>query len=477
VKRLRLCYASTVFVAGFIVSAAVSADGQSAASPAAGGATTVTQTNETAFSRPAANLGLEERMDFLLGEAIFQKIWVPAPASTTASDGLGPLHNARSCSQCHVQGGRGHPDMDANHQVTALLRLSIAPQKGRDDLTLKHQGRVGDPHYGGQLQLFAVAGAQPEAKIRVRYSEHPVTLADGTELTLRKPHIQVTEPAYGDFDPDLRTSLRLAPPMIGLGLLERIPESRLEELADPDDLDRDGISGRINRVYDQTLQQVRPGRFGWKAGQPSLAQQNANALNSDLGIGNPIYPSAYGDCTARQTACLARLNGNTEQQDGLEASATMMRVLEYYTAHIAVPAARIQHDPIAQRGERVFRAAGCSACHTPTHKTRRDNDYPALSEQMFSPYTDLLLHDMGDGLADRHTEFEAMGREWRTPPLWGLGLTKRINGHYNFLHDGRARSLLEAILWHGGEGQASRDRVINMKQTDRTALLRFLESL
>lgn len=447
-------------------------------SPAlAGGATTFTgKPDHKAFSHFASNLGLYERMDFLLGKAIFEKIWVPAPSSTTASDGLGPLHNARSCSQCHVNGGRGHPNVEQTTRTASLLRLSVPPATDADRAVAERTGFVPEPTYGTQLQVFATAGLPPEGRVRIDYDYQQVTLADGTQVELRKPRIQIEQAAYGDVAPDLRYSLRIAPAMIGLGLLERIPAHRLEALADPNDENGDGISGRLNRVYDRQTGGYNIGRFGWKAGQPTLAQQNADALNNDLGISSPLYPSAYGNCTERQPDCLQQPNGNTAQQDGLEASAEMMRVLEFYTDHLAVPAARTAQDTQAQQGRELFHQSGCAACHVPSHTTAVDKNQ-ALSEQKFFPYTDLLLHDMGAGLADAHREFSAEGREWRTAPLWGIGLTTRVNGNGYYLHDGRARTLLEAILWHGGEAQGARNRVINMSQNDRTALIRFLESL
>ncbi|MBV1789302.1 c-type cytochrome [Marinobacterium sp. D7] len=430
------------------------------------------------FSQPAANLDLQTRMSFVLGEAIFNKIWVPSPSSTTASDGLGPLHNARACSQCHVNDGRGNPitGIDEN-KLSSLLRLSVPLNNAERQAEARTAGLAGDPVYGTQLQPFAIAGVPAEGRVEIDYSYHRVALAGNESVELRTPVVRVIQTGYGDFDPALRTSFRIAPPMIGLGLLERIPEQDLEALADPDDANGDGISGRINRVYDRVSGTMRPGRFGWKAGQPTLAQQNASALTNDIGIGNPIHPAASGNCTARQTACLALPNGNTEQQGGLEASAEMMAMLTFYTAHLAVPAAREQSRPEVVRGRRLFHDNGCAACHTPTQRTADSPQWPALAHQRFQPYTDLLLHDMGPGLADRHSEFDAAGSEWRTAPLWGLGLTQSVSNNGYYLHDGRARTLLEAILWHGGEAEPARSKVINMSKKDRSALIRFLESL
>lgn len=446
---------------------------------AAGGETTFTGApGRHPFSRPAANLDLQSRMPFVLGEAIFEKIWVPSPSSTTASDGLGPLHNARACNQCHLNDGRGNPitGPDTN-RLSSLLRLSV-PANSRERLEeAKTGGAAGDPVYGTQLQPFSTAGVPAEGRVEIRYTTHTVELSDGDSVELRTPVVRVIQPGYGAFDPELRTSFRIAPPMIGLGLLEQIPEQALLARADPEDLDGDGISGRINWVYDRTEKTMKPGRFGWKAGQPTLAQQNASALANDIGIGNPIYPSPYGDCTPRQTLCLKRIHGNTEQQGGVEASTDMMEVLSFYTAHLAVPAARETDSPEVIRGRQVFMESGCAGCHTPTQKSGPGSGNPALNNQWFQPFTDLLLHDMGPGLADSHSEFDASGSEWRTAPLWGLGLNDAVNGNRYFLHDGRARTLLEAIIWHGGEAAQARNTVINMSSTDRKNLIRFLESL
>ncbi|SEG84335.1 di-heme oxidoreductase family protein [Marinobacterium lutimaris] len=475
-RALRTCLLALLPAAGFSVYAA---DENPTLS---GGDTTFTGANHhSPFSQPAANLSLERRMDFVLGEAIFEKIWVPSPSSTTASDGLGPLHNARSCSQCHINDGRGHPLNGENDRLASLLRLSVpanTPERMRE---AEINGLAGDPVYGGQLQPFAVASIPPEGRVDLSYETHSVELADGTEFELRKPVVRVIQPGYGEFDPALRSSFRIAPPMIGLGLLEQIPAERLESLADPDDQDGDGISGRINRVYDRSSDSIEIGRFGWKAGQPTLAQQNASALNNDIGIGNPIYPAASGGCTERQPECLNQLHGNTEQQGGFEASPEMVRVLEFYTAMLAVPAAREQSHPEVQKGRELFKQIGCASCHTPSHRTAdtadRNTEFPELAGQTIFPYTDLLLHDMGPGLADEHSEFSASGPEWRTPPLWGLGLTQAVGGASFYLHDGRARSLPEAILWHGGEAERTKQQFSQLDKVDRSALIRFLESL
>jgi len=427
-----------------------------------------------AFMQPVDRLPFAQRMNFVLGQAIFEKLWVSSPSSTTASDGLGPLYNARSCLRCHINNGRGVPpdEQGSRNRNGLLIRLGI-PGEGH----LGPQGVTPEPSYGTQLQTFAVTGMPAEAGIELTYQTHQVELNDEAPVELRQPVYRLVNPGYGDFHPQLQLSPRLAPAMIGLGLLELIPDADILALADPDDQDGDGISGRANRVYHPDQNSYQLGRFGWKAGQPDLRLQNASALNTDIGISNPDFPAPGGDCTPAQVACLQAPNGNTDAQDGLEASAEMMEMLLFYTRHLAVPPRRQLDAPEVQSGEQVFTAIGCSQCHTPSHRTGPAPDRPALGNRTISPYTDLLLHDMGEGLADRRPEFAATGREWRTPPLWGLGRHAAVSGERALLHDGRARTLTEAILWHGGEAEAARERFRQLTPHQRTQLISFLESL
>ncbi|WP_417534685.1 di-heme oxidoredictase family protein [Marinobacterium stanieri] len=427
-----------------------------------------------AFMQPMAQIGFDTRMDFVLGRAIFEKIWVPSPSSTTASDGLGPLYNARSCLQCHINNGRGLPpdEQGSANRNGLLIRLGI-PGDGHNSPL----GVTPEPTYGTQLQTFAATGLPAEARINVRYRTRLVELNGGEQVELRQPEYRLSQPGYGNFHPDLQLSPRLAPAMIGLGLLEQIPEADILAQEDPDDRDGDGISGRANRVFHPEYEQPQLGRFGWKAGAPTLQLQNASALNTDLGISNPDYPMAAGDCTARQPGCLKAPHGNTELQGGFEASAQMMDVLLFYTRHLAVPARRNRDQPDVKAGEQLFTAIGCASCHTPIQRTGNNPALPALSERRLEPYTDLLLHDMGEALADQRPEFGANGHEWRTPPLWGLGLHQAITGERALLHDGRARTLAEAILWHGGEAESARERFRQLSPHARKQLILFLESL
>ncbi|MBN0985901.1 di-heme oxidoredictase family protein [Amphritea pacifica] len=448
-----------------------------------GGSTTHhKQRNTDAFSQSSANMSFENELNFKLGNGIFKKIWVPAPSSTTASDGLGPLYNARACQRCHLKDGRGHPpeaNWPEDNAVSMFLRLSIPPQNDAQRQLLE-SGKVGvipEPTYGGQLQDLAINGLAGEGRMVISYRETTVTLADGSQVQLRKPDYSITELSYGPLHPQTLLSPRIAPPMIGLGLLEALPATAIEALSDPEDRDNDGISGRPNRVWNSFTQQQELGRFGWKAGNPTLIQQAVGAFNGDMGISTPFAPSASGDCTAQQLDCLKQPNGNTPQQDNAEASEEMVKLVEFYSRNLAPPARPDAARPQVLKGKAVFHQSGCAACHQPSFTTASRADMPEQSAQLIWPYSDLLLHDMGEGLADNRPEFLASGSEWRTPPLWGIGLTQTVNGHTYFLHDGRARNLLEAVLWHGGEAQASRDHVINLPTAERAALLTFLESL
>jgi len=447
---------------------------------AGGAATNTRRLDREAYSQPSANLSFAERGDFFVGNGFFKRLWVTPPSSTQAADGLGPLYNARACQRCHLKDGRGRPPQsDDEPAVSMFLRLSIPPQDGpqRSQLESRRSNVIAEPVYGGQLQNFAVPGAVSEGRMVITYREEPVAFADGTTVSLRRPAYAVGDLGYGPMHPETMLSPRVAPPMIGLGLLEAIAEDDLLAKADPDDLDRDGISGRANQVWSRALQRVAMGRFGWKAGNATIADQSAGAMAGDIGISNPLAPEPWGDCTAAQTACREAPHGDSAQYDDLEADAQIMDLVVYYSQNLAVPARRDVDRAEVLAGKELFYESGCIACHTPKQATRVDWPDGNLRGQLIWPYTDLLLHDMGDGLADGRPEGVADGREWRTAPLWGIGLTETVNGHTYFLHDGRARNLTEAILWHGGEAEAAKQRVLSMNAEERAALLAFLNSL
>ncbi|WP_397432572.1 di-heme oxidoredictase family protein [Pseudomonas chlororaphis] len=439
-----------------------------------GGEATVRMSDQNAFSMPSANLSPTRRLDFSVGNSFFRSPWVIAPSTTTARDGLGPLFNTNGCQNCHIKDGRGHPPTpDSDNAVSMLVRLSI-PNEPAYAKVIEQLGIVPEPVYGGQFQDMAVPGVAPEGKVRVEYEPLTLRFKDGSEVELRKPKLQITQLGYGPMHPDTRFSARVAPPMIGLGLLEAIPEAAILANAQAQAKAGNGIAGRPNRVWDDAQQKTVLGRFGWKAGQPNLNQQNVHAFSGDMGLTTSLRP--FDDCTDAQTACKQAPNGNGPDGEP-EVSDNILRLVLFYSRNLGVPARRDVGSPQVLTGKNLFYQAGCQSCHTPQFTTAADAAEPELANQVIRPYSDLLLHDMGEGLADNRSEFQAGGRDWRTPPLWGIGLTQTVSGHTQFLHDGRARNLLEAVLWHGGEARAAQQQVLSFNAEQRAALLAFLNSL
>jgi len=449
-----------------------------------GGAAYSESQGKRAFLQAPKNLDFSKKLDFKIGESIFAKLWVFSPSSTSASDGLGPLHNARSCLGCHIGGGRGHvPDANwpQDNAISMLMRLSIAPQNAQQKQQLANHKipSIDEPNYGSQLQDFAMQGMLAEGRINIDYTEQTVELNGGQSVKLRHPKYSIKDLGYGPLHPTTMTSVRIANPMIGLGLLEAIDEQDILALEDIDDRDGDGISGKANRVWQHASQSVEIGRFGWKAGSPSVDQQNSSAFATDMGLSTLLLNNRHhGDCTALQTRCVNAPDGRSSHLAGVEVAPQMSEVLLTFVRNIAVPKRVNVNDPEVLAGKAVFYQTGCASCHQPKFVTKKTADIePEQAGQLIWPYTDLLLHDMGPALADNRPEFAANGNEWRTPALWGIGKTAAVSGKTEFLHDGRARSLLEAILWHGGEAQAIRDKVVDMKNEQRKQLIKFLESL
>ena len=435
---------------------------------------------DQAYSHPNLPLTVEDRQTFQLGFSIFKKLWVSSPASTKASDGLGPLYNARSCLRCHPANGRGHaPEPGEADSRTFLMRLSVPPTSESEKALLasKEVNSLPEPTYGGQLQDRALPGLPAEAQIDVRYDYSIATLADGEKVELRKPRFNLMDFGYGAPRADMQISPRIATPMIGLGLIDAIHPDDLTSISDPDDEDGDGISGRVNWVMDKRTGSLLPGKFGWKATEPTVYQQASHASVGDIGLSVPILPSHVGDCTSAQEACHRFPHGGQADLGGLELPPVAMDLLYFYSANLAVPERRDVDDASVLAGKKIFYEIGCASCHRPKHVTRRDADLEQHQFQLIWPYSDFLLHDMGEELADGRPVADASGSEWRTAPLWGIGLAKEINPEGGFLHDGRARTLLEAILWHGGEAQSARDAVVALDAQQRGDLLAFLNSL
>ena len=454
-RRLMLL-AGAVLVAG----ALAAQDGPDPAELLPAGAATVhVRRDARAFSLSSATLPFDRQLDFRVGDGVFRKLWVSAPSSTTSSDGLGPLYNARGCQSCHLRDGRGRPPEPGEAASSLLMRIGAADGSP-------------DPVYGGQLQTFGIQGHAAEGRVHPDWTEEAVQLAGGEVAHLRRPHWRIDNWGYGDPMPGLRLSARIAPPMIGLGLLEAIPEAEIVAQADPEDRNHDGIRGRAAFVPSAFHDgRTMLGRFGWKALAPTMEDQIADAFRADMGLSTTLHPDGFGECTAAQASCREAPDGGEP-----EVGPRLFDLTAFYARNLGVPA-RAAPTPEVLRGRAIFREIGCSSCHRPSFTTGQVAGRPEHSGQRIWPYTDMLLHDMGDGLADDRAEGAATGREWRTPPLWGLGFTRAVSGHTQMLHDGRARNALEAILWHGGEAQGARDRVVGLPPADRAALLAFLDSL
>ena len=424
---------------------------------------TVFDISENAFGHVSPGVtGLQE-LNFFVGNSFFNQNWVSAPASTTARDGLGPTFNARSCSGCHFKDGRGRPPTFNGENVTGfLMRLSLA---GSDP----HGAPNPHPAYGTQLNPQANVGIPPEGEVVINYAITNYTFSDGEPYSLQTPIYSFTNLNFGPLSGVL-TSPRVGQHMIGLGLLGSIDEVDLLVNADEQDVNNDGISGKANYVYDVVAGTNKLGRFGWKAGQPNLRQQSADAFIGDIGITSTYFASE--NCTSPQNDCINALSGGVP-----EITDTSLSHVELYVSNLAVPARRNINSNNVKQGKRLFNESGCIACHKSNYTTGINLKFPNLSNQKIWPYTDLLLHDMGAGLADNRPEFLADGQEWRTPPLWGVGLFETVNNHTFYLHDGRARNLTEAIMWHGGEAENAKNNFANLSQVERGQLIDFVKSL
>ncbi len=425
-----------------------------------GGDTTVFDASSHAFSTPAPNLSTAALEKHLDGDVEFEAIFVTTPA--VVNPGLGPIYNNVTCINCHARDGRGRPPRVDEKFVSMLFRLSLP----KSENTAVGKSPIPVPGYGTQLNNRAIYGTPAEGTVKIEYSEQPLTTEDGTRVHLRYPNYTITD-TYQPLPENVEVSPRVAPVVFGLGLLEAIPEKTILTYADENDVNGDGISGKPNYVWDVVQKRSTLGRFGWKANQPNLLQQVASAYHDDMGLTTSLFllENSFGQSQL------------TEKSTTPEVSDEILDVVTFYVQTLAVPARRNVEDPQVMHGEQLFTQAQCADCHIPTLRTGVLPGVPSVSNQTIHPYTDMLLHDMGPDLADNRPDFHANGREWRTPPLWGIGLVRTVNGHTNFLHDGRARNLMEAILWHGGEAEKSRQAVLDMSITERDALIAFLESL
>lgn len=460
-----------------------------------------------AFAQHAQNLRIDELNDFLAGKELFETDHldgelknfptrfdccsdVPLGFNFDQSpharlEALGPSFNAASCIACHHLDGRGATPTGAEENLHAIVMQLSIPGEDDDGGPLPH------PLYGRTFSTRSTGETIAEGRLTVTYETIEGSFDDGTPYELRRPVYAFNDTAHGSLGTNIpdadgspgyegiaHASPRIAPMLAGVGLLEAVAESAILAHEDPDDLDGDGISGRTNRVWDATAGETVLGRFGWKAGQPNLTQQTAKAYQLDLGMTSMLFPEH--DCGEVQPDC-------TPGSGGIEISNEEVELVAAYLRGLTLPPRDNFDDPEAYIGMQLFKEANCQSCHVPSLDTRSDHPIAALANQSIEAFTDLLLHDMGPGLADDRPDFQASGREWRTAPLWAAGFVGHVLGvpeecadphsggaQPNYLHDGRARSLMEAILWHGGEASASRDAVLAMHADERAALLKFV---
>ena len=410
---------------------------------------------------PAAEPTLD-REAFMRGRTQFRRAWLDgSPQQVNDGRGLGPLYNRMSCIACHPANGRGRAPAGPDERMQSMLvRLSIA---GRD----RDGGPRPHPSYGGQFNEEGVPPVRGEGRVAVQWQPVRHRRADGSVTLLRRPVLRFSELAYGPLD-GVRTSPRVGPAVFGLGLLESVPPAAL--LAWLRRASGDGVHGRLNQVWDPIAAKATIGRFGWKANTATLQGQIVGAAHGDLGLTSTIVPQP--PCAERQRECLQQ----SQTHPGVELDDTAVHDMTLYLANLAPAAPRQVDVPAVQQGRALFAQVGCARCHAPALPL--GPTAPAgLAGRTIAPYTDLALHDMGPGLSDHRPDYQATGRQWRTPPLWGIGLVPTVNEHTEFLHDGRARSLDEAIAWHDGEARRVRQRYERLPAAQRDALLQFLASL
>jgi CxxC motif-containing protein (DUF1111 family) len=431
------------------------------------------------YSKPIKGIDVEDKLDFKIGEGVFQKFWVPSPSSTTASDGLGPLHNTRSCNSCHLNNGRGHaPEADVNGASipSFLIRIGQSYKQPSPVADFMYPN-LGDKFYGKQLQGHSAQNVLPEGDYYLSYETRSEALADGTRVELRKPHLHWSTLNYGPFEKNTGFTMLVSPALVGMGLLDNIPNDTIIENSDPDDKNNDGISGRVSWVPSNGGKEKIIGRFGYKASAPSVTAQNQAAFNTDLGLSTPLNPAASGDCTELQKECIKSPNGNSKHLDNLEVDKQQTRLVDLFVSLSSPPSMRNLSESTFLEGKEIFDNGGCASCHIPKMETGKNSSFTALNNRTFYPFTDMLLHDMGPELASGFPIFSAMPNEWRTAPLWGIGLSEKVSGRAGFLHDGRARTIEEAILWHGGEAKTSQQFYKQLNKEYRKKLIYFLESL
>lgn len=411
-----------------------------------------------AFSK-AVKLSNEEEDRRILGKSFFSKPWVEAPSATTARDGLGPLFSANTCIHCHPNNGAGVAQKENGEMHRSLvMRLSIPFTKNLNNDLMMRNGFIPEPIYGGQLSFNGSSDVKFEGYAKLSYKQIKGAFGDGESYTLHEPSYELKDLQYGAMAKDVNVAPHIALALIGLGTIESIDADAILKNEDIDDKDKDGISGKANWVYNPETNTSELGRYTWKAAAASVKQQVANAAHNDMGLSNPLYPSE--NCTKSQEECLKAPKGRGEFDLPME----RLDAITYYLETLKVPAQRKSAN--FEKGKEIFEALGCVKCHVESFETKKG--------MQIHPYSDFLLHDMGERLSDGHSIFKAEPNEFRTPPLWGIGLYEKVSGELNLLHDGRAKTVAEAILWHGGEAKSQKEAFVQLDKQKREALLEFL---
>lgn len=424
--------------------------------------TYTTTPSKSGFLKPYDNLSDEQMDTFMLGKSFFRIPWVEPPSATTARDGLGPLFNANTCTSCHPNNALGSVySKGGNISRSMVVRLSIPSSNSKEhQAILKKAGFIPEPVYGAQISLNGLSNVPFEAKLEIHYTEKTITYDDGTTTNLRVPQYKLTNLGYGPLHKEVSITVRKAPPLIGLGLLEQIEDETILINEDVTDTNQDGISGKANIVYSIEHKDYRVGKYTYKASAPTVKQQSAGAFHNDMGITTTLFP--IENCTKAQKKCQEA----PKARDKIDVPDVRLNAIDFYLRNLKVPVTKLK----SLEGEKLFNQVGCAQCHIPTLKTKDGNDVHA--------YSDFLLHDMGEALSDGRSEFKATAQEWKTAPLWGINsFEKAIKRKPDYLHDGRARTLEEAILWHGGEAQKTKENFMALEKKQREQLIKFIGTL
>ncbi len=411
--------------------------------------------------KQAFKLNHDEEDIHILGRSFFTIPWSQAPSVTTARDGLGPLYSANTCIHCHPNNGAGTPMKNGFISRSLVMRLSIPNTQNMDDDLIEKNGFVPEPTYGGQLSLHSNTNTPFEGRISLNYKNIILKYEDNSTCKIQKPTYSINKLQYGEFDKNVNIAPHIGLALIGLGAIEMIEEKDILAKEDIYDKDKDGISGKANWVYNPESNTTELGRFTWKAAAATVKQQAANAAHNDMSLSNPIYPG--DNCTDKQVECLKANQGIHD----FDLPMYRLDAIAFYLKTLRIP--RERKTANFAKGKKIFNSLGCVKCHTSEYKLSDGNT--------IKPYSDFLLHDMGDALSDGHTMFKASANEFRTPPLWSMGLYEKASGKMALLHDGRARNIEEAILWHGGESTSQQGAFKALNKQDRNYLIEFLKGI